>query len=121
MKPIAILLIGLMLAGCGVMEAYTDVGRAIFQSKEERKTQQGARLNKWLGKTKTDRIQAVGFPDQCSALQNGGELCEWRFDQGETRVLYTYNSNGVATAWRANTSLGLLSSEPSTNPEKDPR
>jgi hypothetical protein len=95
-----------------------------------------ARFNPWLGKTKHVRMSVIGPPDNCAALSTGGEVCEWvshgvstaslncpadrvhgehecRGGGGESwehHVLYTYDRDGIATAWTYRGSSGQRSS-----------
>jgi len=95
-----------------------------------------ARFNPWLGKTKDVRVNVIGPPDTCTVLSSGGEVCEWvsngvasaslncpadlihrepdcRGGVGESwehHVLYTYDRDGIATAWNYRGSSGQRSS-----------
>lgn len=97
-----------------------------------------AKFNTWLGKPKDDRMKAIGPPDKCAVLSDGGEVCEWSA-QGvyndsvrcspdyvhgghecsgggggswEHHVIYTYR-DGIATEWSYRGSLGERSSRDS--------
>jgi hypothetical protein len=95
-----------------------------------------ARFNPWLGKTKDVRVNVIGPPDTCTVLNTGAEVCEWvsngvasaslncpvdlihkepdcRGGVGESwehHVLYTYDRDGIATAWNYRGSSGQRSS-----------
>ena len=93
------LLVGLLcIVGSGC------VGEKVASVKEDPiRDNREAQYDKWVGKTKSDRIRAIGMPSQCLPLKNGGEACEWRSVQ--PGVIFTYNHYGVASCWSDSVSL----------------
>ncbi len=96
-------------------------------------------LNRWLGKSKDERIRRAGPPAQCAKLSNGDEACSWvrggvqnaavdcppdvvygghrcRGGGGsswEHHVILVYDQNGIAQEWNYWGSLGERSSKSS--------
>lgn len=69
-------------------------------------------LNTHLGRSKAERIRAVGPPDKCTNKGPTTEICEWTqlSKPLDHSVAYTYGSGGLATAWSYHGSYGEFTS-----------
>jgi hypothetical protein len=74
--------------------------------------EQAARLNKWLGKHKDERVKTIGLPDRCAVLSSGEETCEWikRGITWEHRMVFTFDKDGIAQQWSYNGHNGSFTS-----------
>lgn len=120
MKIIGLLLLGVSMTGCS--HSLCEAG--IFCTAYEQLDRAELQWNQWLGKTKDERIKAVGPPDRCETLTTGEEVCEWRsggvsgggsYSDGqgsssvsswEHRRIFTYDRDHITRSWSYSGSLG---------------
>lgn len=99
----------LTLLACSVREGAPDIARGglwtpLFPSMSELRIEQGRLLERWIGKTKGERVRIRGAPEQCAMVSSGEEICQWRDFQAHdgtsatSLLVFTYTA-GVATDW----------------------
>jgi len=118
MRALLTLLTALLLTGCATAEDFWNNELLGVYAPETLRRKQAEQakgflidaLNYWLGRPKSDYIRVIGAPDRCTALNTGGEVCEWsqRAPRPEQRVSFTYSREGIARAWSYRGDYGQL-------------
>jgi len=105
MKLPVILIASLLLGGCVAVESFYEKEiQAVYTPdtlREKNKKRMAETLDYFLGKPKDERIRVIGAPDKCMALNQGGEICEWKpkASSSEQHITYTYDKDSIATSW----------------------
>jgi hypothetical protein len=119
------------LIGCGEVrpERPVDSFRALFDLNGA-KADIAEQLNKWLGKSKDERVKRYGPPMKCVYLNSKEEVCEWFYggvegsgsgnsssiSSWERHIVYTFDEKGMAQTWNLTGSLGEMSSSQYAKP-----
>ena len=111
MKRLALIMCFQLMAGCGLLEigsvrevAPDIAGGGLFPSLREIRIEQGQLLERWIGKTKVERVRTRGSAERCVTVSSGEEICQWRDFQAlegtsaTSLLVFTYTT-GVATDW----------------------
>jgi hypothetical protein len=135
MKIILFLLFSVSIAAC----SHSLCESGLYCSAQEQLDRAEPQWNQWLGKTKDERIKALGPPDKCETLTTGEEVCEWRsggvtgggsysnehgsssVSSWEHRRIFTYDRDHIARSLSYSGSLGQRHSKPMDKlPNKSP-
>src|SRR3990167_7003964 len=103
MRFLGVLILSVMLTGCGVAELYVEGVKYVLQSKEQKLDELTVILNSRLGKSKADYIREKGPFASCTILSPTEEVCVRENIHNGTvthTVLFTYDKNGIATKWK---------------------
>lgn len=131
MRNLILLIFIMLTSGCSYLLCSNGLGCEAYY-KEELDKWEVERWNKWLGKTKDDRIREIGPPDKCSHLSSDEEACEWRqsgvrgggsynahtgygsssISSWEHRILFVYDREHIAQQWRYSGTYGNRASKP---------
>ena|SRR2546427_3166326 len=124
MKIIWLLLLGILVTGCSYMLCASGISCGAYY--KEQLDAMEPQWNQWIGKTKDERIKAMGPPDKCETLTTGEEVCEWRssgvsgggsysaqtgygsssVSSWEHRRIFTYDRDHIARSWSYRGSWG---------------
>jgi hypothetical protein len=93
----SLILVCLILSSC---EGFDLVGKTSLpglSSPDEGKKFLVEALNYWVGRSKEERIRVFGAPTQCTKLNTGHEVCEWKNEKQQ--VAFNFDPRGVASSW----------------------